>query len=827
MKNSSLLSPKLHRVSFSFLALALLVLSFSSFFYKPQSVSALAPNFQDTVVFSGLTVPTAVRFAPNGKAFVAEKSGLLKVYDSITDSTPTVFADLRSKVMDFDDRGLLGLAVHPNFPVQPYVYVFYSVDANLAGTPYNDRCPNGSSNCPATSRLSRLTANGNVMSAEQVILEGWCEQSSHHSAGDLGFGADGALYVGHGDGGSADYTDYGQQANSCGDPLNEGGALHSQDLQTPGDPVTLAGSIIRINPDTGAALPDNPLIGGNTQDDRIIAYGLRNPFRFSVDRTTGNIWIGDAGWNTWEEVNRIISPTDGTVENFGWPCYEGVNRQPGYDSANLPICENLYTTNTAQAPYYQYATPGTQAITAVTLYRGANFPAEYRGALFFGDYTQGWIKVMKPGANGLPDPANVSNFIDTGATPGDLQVGPGGELFYVNLFAGTVRMVRYFTQNQNQPPVAVASADRTTGPAPLTVQFDGSASWDADPGDTLQFAWDLDGDGQFDDSTLAQPGYTYPSPGVFTVTLRVTDSNGAFATDSLSITSGNTTGPTVTILAPAASTTFRAGEVITFSGKADDPATGPLPPQALSWQVILHHCAVENPLDCHQHPQQQFQGVAGGTFIAPDHEYPAHLEFVLTAAGGTSQGTSWWNTAWTNRTKLTFNNSLQTEDLTDFPVLVKLDSSRIDYSKAKANGDDLRFIDAGNATILSYEIESWNPSGVSYIWVRVPKIDKQSSNDFIHMYYGNASAAAGQNRNGVWTKNFVGVWHSAQRSAKLRLHQPPRYQFELYRRGRKDRQRPGIQRVKPMGDCASCERSLVHCDSELLGVRLGKRSQPW
>ena len=92
-------------------------------------------------------------------------------------------------------------------------------------------------------------------------------------------------------------------------------------------------------------------------------------------------------------------------------------------------------------------------------------------------------------------------------------------------------------------------------------------------------------------------------------------------------------------------------------------------------------------------------------------------------------------------------------------VLVKLDSSRIDYSKAKANGDDLRFIDAGNAAILSYEIESWNPSGISYIWVKVPKIDRQSSNDFIHLYYGNAAAPAGQNRNGVWTRNFVGVWH--------------------------------------------------------------------
>ena len=121
----------------------------------------------------------------------------------------------------------------------------------------------------------------------------------------------------------------------------EGGALRSQDLQTSSDPVGLDGTIIRIDPDTGAALPDNPLIASaDANARRVVAYGLRNPFRFTIKPGTNELWIADVGWAEWEEINRLPNPLSSVVANFGWPCYEGPTAQPGYDAANIPICEN-------------------------------------------------------------------------------------------------------------------------------------------------------------------------------------------------------------------------------------------------------------------------------------------------------------------------------------------------------------------------------------------------------------------------------------------------------------------------------------------------------
>ena len=137
-------------------------------------------------------------------------------------------------------------------------------------------------------------------------------------------------------------------------------------------------------------------------DDAVVGYGLRNPFRISVDAVTGRLWIADVGWDTWEELNTIPSPLD-PVKNFGWPCYEGVPRQPGYEAANLPVCQSLYSAATAQSPSYSYEPPGGSAVSGVALYRGQNFPSSYNGALF-ADYAQGWIKVMMAGGNGLPIP---------------------------------------------------------------------------------------------------------------------------------------------------------------------------------------------------------------------------------------------------------------------------------------------------------------------------------------------------------------------------------------------------------------------------------------
>jgi len=114
---------------------------------------------------------------------------------------------------------------------------------------------------------------------------------------------------------------------------------------------------------------------------------------------------------------------------------------------------------------------------------------------------------------------------------------------------------------------------------------------------------------------------------------------------------------------------------------------------------------------------------------------------------------------WSNYRKLTFDNSAQAENLVNFPVLVRVDSSRIDYSKTQDAGQDLRFLDADGTTQLSYEIEKWDESGTSSVWVRVPQIDALSSTDHIYMYYGNANAADGQSATSVWDASFKGVWH--------------------------------------------------------------------
>jgi glucose/arabinose dehydrogenase/PKD repeat protein len=635
---------------------------------QPAAAATLPPGFQESTVLSGLTNPTVVRFSADGRIFVAEKRGVIKVFDSLADTTATVFADLNVNVYNFWDRGLLGMALAPNFPTDPYIYVLYTYDHVLGstapaprwGTPtvYSDPCPTPpgptTDGCVVSARLSRLQAAGNVMTGpEQVLIEDWCQQYPSHSIGTVEFGRDGALYASGGDGASFTFADWGQDGsplNPCGDPPGgvgatlappnaEGGALRSQDLRTASDPVSLDGSIIRVDPATGAGLPDNPL---STHADpnarRIIAYGLRNPFRFTQRPGTDEMWVGDVGWSAWEEINLIPDATDGVVENFGWPCYEGAGRQPGYDSANLNICENLYAaTGAVKAPYHAYhhnssVVPNETCPTGSSSVSGFEFefsaaqnsyPAEYDGALFFADYSRDCIWAMLKGADGRPAPGQIRTFVAAAANPVNLETGPGGDLFYVDFDGGTIRRIQY---NPNQLPTAVAEATPTTGPPPLTVAFDGTGSTDPDPGDTLRYAWDLDGDGAYDDSTASQPTYTYTSQGSYNASLRVTDSRGASDTDSVTITVGNT-APTATILTPTAGTTWRVGDVIGFSGSATDAQDGTLPASALNWKLTMQHC----PSNCHAHDIQSFAGVASGSFSAPDHEYPSYLELTLTA----------------------------------------------------------------------------------------------------------------------------------------------------------------------------------------------------
>ena len=652
----------------------------------------LPPGFQQDTALSGLNDPMDLEIAPNGRVFVAEKSGVIQTFDDLSDPTPTTFADLRTEVHNFSSRGLLGLAVDPAFPADPYVYVYYTLDAPIGGAPPTfgspgqtvDQCPGDTDevNCVVSQRVSRLRVAGDVQDGpEQVLVNDWCQQFQYHPGGGIEFGADGYLYVTGGDGARWEIFDYGQLGNPmnpCADPPSpvggpmspptaEGGRLRAQDLRTGADPLGLNGSLIRIDPDTGEGVPGNPMFASAEPNARrMLAHGFRNPVRLAIRPGTNDVWVADRGGGYWEELDRVPEPTD-PVRNFGWPCYEGgldangvpyARVRPRSDDQDLDICENLYSEVTATAaPYWGYdhelpvvagedcetdpdtGEPAGNQIGGVNFYPASgSFPAAYRNALFFADRLRNCMWAMLPGAGAVPERGRVIPFAQGAERAIDVEVAPGGDLLYVDQAAEAVRRITWAGNSSNQPPTATAQADTVTGNRPLTVTFGSTGTSDPDAGDLLIYEWDLDGDGEFDDSTEPTAVHTYLEGGTYTAGLRVTDTSGASDTDTLTVTVGS--GPVGTIETPSAGTTWATGEAISFSGSATDLEDGALPPAALDWAVALVHC--DPPGDCHEHELASVTDAAGGSFTAPDHSYPAHIEIRLTVTdsdGETEQKT--------------------------------------------------------------------------------------------------------------------------------------------------------------------------------------------
>jgi glucose/arabinose dehydrogenase len=302
--------------------------------------ATLPTGFTETLVAGGLTNPTAMAFAPDGRLFVCQQGGQLRVIKNNA-LLPTPFVSLT--VNSSGERGLLGIAFDPNFTTNQFVYLYYT-----ATTP------------AIHNRVSRFTANGDVAVAgsEVVLLDlNNLSSATNHNGGAMHFGADGKLYIA-----------VGENANSA----------NAQTLNN------LLGKMLRINTIPGDIIPtDNPFFNTATGNNRAIwALGLRNPFTFAFQRTTNRMFINDVGQNTWEEINDGIAGS-----NYGWANCEGFCSPPNASFRD---------------PLFQYANDAaTCAITGGTFYNPpkVQFPSSYLGKYFYSDFCGGWIRLFDPSNN--------------------------------------------------------------------------------------------------------------------------------------------------------------------------------------------------------------------------------------------------------------------------------------------------------------------------------------------------------------------------------------------------------------------------------------------
>jgi uncharacterized repeat protein (TIGR03806 family) len=413
----------------------------------------LPPGFAETVVATGLTGATGLAVAPDGRVFVCEQTGALRVVkDDRLLPTPFVTVPVDS----FWERGLIGVTLDPDFPKNGLVYVCY-----VTPHPYPHH------------RISRFTARGDVAvpGSEVILFEGDDQRKlgggvpAGHQGGGLHFGKDGKLYVG-----------IGEHTNSPA----------AQRLDT------LQGKLLRLNPD-GSIPADNPFYTKARGKYRATwAIGLRNPFAFAVQPGTGRIFINDVGDARWEEINEGVAGA-----NYGWPHSEG------------PTTDRRF-----RGPLYAYDHGQGQSITGGTFYNPPirQFPAEYLGKYFFADYMANWIRVLDP-----DDPRAVTTFSTGLAGPVDLQVTPDGSLYCLNRNAwvkdgafkphtGSLHRIRYVAgSGQPLPRIARQPDERTVAPG-QSATFQVTAAG-AGP---LQYQWLRNGKPL---PGAVTPSYTIPSPG--------------------------------------------------------------------------------------------------------------------------------------------------------------------------------------------------------------------------------------------------------------------------------------------------------------------------
>jgi glucose/arabinose dehydrogenase len=390
-----------------------------SVFLLSAAAATLPAGFVETTYANGLSSPTAMEIAPDGRLFVCLQGGSLRVIKNGS-LLPTPFVSLT--VDSAGERGLLGIAFDPNFATNNFVYVYYTVPGS-----------------PAHNRVSRFTANGDVAVAgsETTVLDlNDLSGASNHNGGAIHFGPDGKLYIA-----------VGENANGS----------NSQTL------ANLLGKVLRIN-SNGTPPIDNPFYNTTGARKEIWALGLRNPFTFAFQPGATRMFINDVGQSSWEEINDGVAGS-----NYGWPITEGATADPRFRTPLFSYAHGNGSTTGCAITGGAFYNPAT-----------AQFPAGYVGKYFFADLCTGWIRVLDPANNSAADFASgISNPVDlkVGADGSLYYLARGGSdpatngVFRIQ-YSSSIPVITTHPANQTVLQGQTATFNvSATGTAPLGYQW--------------------------------------------------------------------------------------------------------------------------------------------------------------------------------------------------------------------------------------------------------------------------------------------------------------------------------------------------------------------
>ena len=546
------------------------------------------------------------------------------------------------------DLGLVGVAAAPDFPTSRQIYLARAVPDAADGY---------------LLRLSAWTVEGSPEPTrivdERVIFETKSFSDVHAITGIVA-AQDGTLWVSIGDLASFRFTD----------PA----AFQTFNLDSP------AGKIVHIAPD-GRGVASNPHYQASdpaSWRSRVYAAGFRSPFRLSLDPSTGTPVVGDVGYGTWEEVD-FVRPG----QNYKWPCWEGNHPAPGY--ADRPECANV--ANTPPVWEYRHGSDVDEgnSVTGGIVYRGESYPDSYRGAYFFGDYSQRkmWSLRMDEQGRLVQPPQSPPLGTDIGG-PVKFEAAPNGDVVYADIYSGSLRRLSY--SSANNPPIAAATT--TTDPATRTVTFDGSGSIDFD-GDALSYTWDF-GDGTTGTGVRATHTYAPGTPR-FTARLTVRDPLGATGQADVVVAPSNHS-PEVT-LTPPAQADFAVADPIHLTAAATDAEDGPA---EVTWTSSVVHCAEE--ATCHDHPGS---GGQGENFDSAFTDHPdSRMTFTATATDSEGVSTSKTFTALPREHLLTLTSNV--------PAVLQIPTEGGASSAKVTEGAELDVLAAATATDGGSTFARWS-----------------------------------------------------------------------------------------------------------------------